>query len=63
MAMMCIQKMSANSIPDYTEKMKKALCDTNPSVMGATLNLYYDAIKENSTKYKELVGSFVVILK
>ena len=63
MAIMSIQKLSPNSVADYNEKMKRALCDTNPSVMGATLNLYYEAIDENTPRFKELVGSFVVILK
>jgi AP-4 complex subunit epsilon-1 len=43
--------------------MRKALCDVEPSVMGASLNLYLEAIKEDPNKYKEHAGSFVLILK
>lgn len=43
--------------------MKKALCDREPSVMAAALNLYLEEIKDNPRKYKELTGSFVIILK
>ena len=43
--------------------MRKALCDVEPSVMGASLNLYLEAIKEDPNKYKEHTGSFVLILK
>lgn len=48
---------------EYKEKLKKALCDKEPSVMAATLNLYYNEIRENPKKYRELASSFVIILK
>jgi len=48
---------------DYFDLMKRALCDKDPSVMGAVLNLYHDEVKKNPQKFKELTGSFVVILK
>jgi hypothetical protein len=31
--------------------------------MGAVLNVYYMELKNGNTKYKEIVSSFVVILK
>ena len=43
--------------------MKKALCDREPSVMAASLNLYLEEVAENPRKYKDLTSSFVIILK
>ena len=43
--------------------MKKALCDREPSVMAAALNLYVSEAKENPRNYRELASSFVIILK
>jgi len=31
--------------------------------MAASLNLYLEEIKENPKKYRDLTGSFVIILK
>lgn len=58
-----IKVVTGAEIPEYKEKMKKALCDREPSVMAAALNLYLEEIKDNPRKYKELTGSFVIILK
>ena len=33
------------SIIDYDDKMKRGLCDKEPSVMGTILTLYYDNVK------------------
>jgi AP-4 complex subunit epsilon-1 len=44
-------------------KMKKALCDKDPSVMAATLNYFSDQVKQRPGDFKDLVNSFVVILK
>lgn len=43
--------------------MKKGLCDREPSVMSAALNMYYAQIKQTPEKYKDLTSSFVIILK
>lgn len=43
--------------------MKKALCDKDPSVMSATLNYFTEQVKKHPSDYKDLVNSFVVILK
>jgi hypothetical protein len=32
--------------------MRRALCDKEPSVMGAALNLYLEAVKDNPGAYK-----------
>ena len=45
------------------EKMKKALCDKEPAVMAASLNYYAEVIKVAPDSYKDLISSFVVILK
>jgi hypothetical protein len=51
-------------IPDFHEKMKRSLCDKDPSVMGVVLNVYYDEMKKpGSHKFKDLASSFAVILK
>jgi hypothetical protein len=39
------------------------LCDNDPGVMGATLCPHYDLILEDPNSYKDLVVSFVNILK
>lgn len=44
-------------------KMKKALCDKDPSVMQASLNYFVDQVKVRPADFKDLVNSFVVILK
>jgi AP-4 complex subunit epsilon-1 len=43
-----IHKISPSTILDYEDKMKRALCDKEPSVMGAVLNLYHEVCKENA---------------
>ena len=46
-AILVLQKMvrvTGQPISDYRDKMKKALCDREPSVMAASLNLYAEEI-------------------
>jgi len=50
-------------IDDIDKKMKHALCDKDPCVMAASLNYFHTVIKANPNRYKDLVASFVVILK
>ena len=45
------------------QKMKKALCDKDPSVMACALNYFLDEIRKRPNDYKDLVNHFVVILK
>ena len=47
-----IQRVSPNYLSDYGEKMKKGLCDREPSVMAAALNLYHTQVKATPEKYK-----------
>lgn len=63
MALHKIHKISPSSVTDFNDKLKKALCDRDPSVMGASLNAYYELSKKNPQPYKELASSFVAILK
>lgn len=45
------------------EVMRRTLCDKDPSVMCAALCLLHDMIVDEAAKFKELVPSFVSILK
>jgi hypothetical protein len=45
------------------QKMKKALCDKDPSVMACALNYFQTQAKINPSAYKDLVNHFVIILK
>ena len=58
-----IKLQTSAEVLDYKDKMKKGLCDREPSVMAAALNLYLEEVKENPRKYRDLAGSFVIILK
>jgi len=44
MVLQRIHAIQPESVPDYDDKMKRALCD-EPSVMSASLNLYSEAVK------------------
>lgn len=43
--------------------MKRALCDRDPSVMAASLNYYLDEVKRRPGDFKDLINSFIIILK
>ena len=44
-------------------KMKKALCDKDPSVMACSLHYFLEEIKAKPEDYKDLVNHFIIILK
>jgi len=44
-------------------KMKKALCDKDPSVMAAALNFFSAEVKQRPYDFKDMISSFVIILK
>ena len=48
-------------IEQFDVKMKRALCDKDPSVMNAALNYFLDEVKKRPSDFKELVQSFIVI--
>mmetsp|Transcript_22136 Transcript_22136/g.21343 ORF Transcript_22136/g.21343 Transcript_22136/m.21343 type:complete len:156 (+) Transcript_22136:464-931(+) len=56
-------KYNPTAIEQVDLKMKKALCDKDPSVMQAALNFFASQVKERPGDFKDLVNSFVVILK
>ena len=65
-AVMCLFKfyqVDPNSVPDCEQKMRKLLCDKDPSVMAATLPYFKEQSLKNPEKYKNLVTPFIQILK
>ena len=56
-------QISPSAYENMDALMKTALCDKIPAVMGASLNYFLERAKNNTSHYKELTGSFVVILK
>ena len=65
-AVMCLYKfyqVSPPSVPDCDERMRRLLCDYDPSVMGATLPYFKEMVVKTPDKYKDLVSPLIVILK
>jgi AP-4 complex subunit epsilon-1 len=63
-AVMVLNKFNKISpVENMDSKMKKALCDKDPSVMACALNYFLDETRKNPAKYKDLVNHFIVILK
>lgn len=64
-AVLCMHaffKKSDGLIQD--EKLfRQALCDRDPSVMGASLGLFHDVILQDPTRQRDLLPSLVLILK
>lgn len=56
-------QLDQSSISNMGDKVRRALCDKDPSVMAASLCLLHDLIRDNPNTYKDLVSSFVSILK
>ncbi|XP_025052861.1 AP-4 complex subunit epsilon-1 isoform X1 [Alligator sinensis] len=55
--------IAPNQVQHIHDKFRKALCDRDVGVMAASLHIYLQMIKENSSGYKDLTESFVTILK
>uniref|UniRef100_A0A8B9ILF1 AP-4 complex subunit epsilon n=1 Tax=Anser cygnoides TaxID=8845 RepID=A0A8B9ILF1_ANSCY len=55
--------IAPNQVQHIHDKFRKALCDRDVGVMAASLHIYLEMIKENSSGYKDLTESFVMILK
>ena len=55
--------MDKSCMTEHVDKVKRALCDKDPSVMAASLVLLHDLISDSPSDYKDLVPSFVSILK
>lgn len=58
-----LHQMDKDCLQDHLDKIRRVLCDKEPSVMGASLSLLLDLITEDPSAYKDLVPSFVSILK
>lgn len=58
-------KINPSLLIDYMPYFRRALCDKEPSVMGATLNAFSQILLDESNipQCKDLIPSFVVILK
>ncbi|KAJ1286802.1 hypothetical protein BS78_03G379900 [Paspalum vaginatum] len=63
MALHRFYQRSPSSVSHLISNFRKRLCDNDPGVMGATLCPLYDLILEEPNSYKDLVVSFVNILK
>ena len=65
-AVMCLYRfyqVDPATVPDCEERMRKLICDYDPSVMAATLPYFKEKISKNPEKYKDLVSPLVAILK
>lgn len=56
-------KIDQSTVLSEMEMIRKVLCDPDPSVMGASLHILYEIAKANPSSCKDLVLSFVSILK
>ena len=63
MALHRFHRKSPSSVSHLISNFRKRLCDNDPGVMGATLCPLFDLITEDVASYKDLVSSFVSILK
>jgi len=62
-AMNRFHKLDPNIVLDQKDQIRKVLCDPDPSVMGASLHILFEMAKSNAQSCKDLVPSFVSILK
>ena len=58
-----LYQLSPSNRSEIDTSMKKALCDKDPCVIAASLNYFYELSKTAPSKCKELISSFVSILK
>ena len=56
-------KIYPAAIDQMDTKMKKSLCDKDPSVMSCALLYFIDQVKVRPEDFKDLINSFIVILK
>jgi len=56
-------QMDPNSVSHLGDQIRRTLCDKDPAVMGSSLCIFYDLIRANPAEFKDLVPSFVSILK
>lgn len=58
-----LYQMDSSCIIDHVDKVRRILCDRDPSVMGSSLILLHALIAADPIPFKDLVSSFVSILK
>ncbi|KAL1834699.1 hypothetical protein DCAR_0104910 [Daucus carota subsp. sativus] len=63
MALHRFYQRSPSSVSHLVSNFRKRLCDNDPGVMGATLCPLFDLVSVDVSSYKDLVVSFVSILK
>ncbi|CAA6668204.1 unnamed protein product [Spirodela intermedia] len=63
MALHRFHQRAPTTMSHLISNFRKRLCDNDPGVMGATLCPLFDLITEDANSYKDLVMSFVSILK
>ncbi|XP_072969277.1 AP-4 complex subunit epsilon [Typha angustifolia] len=63
MALHRFYQRAPSSVAHLVSNFKKRLCDSDPGVMGASLCPLFDLISADTNSYKDLVISFVSILK
>ncbi|XP_042468373.1 AP-4 complex subunit epsilon-like [Zingiber officinale] len=63
MALHRFYQRSPSSVSHLISNFRKKLCDNDPGVMGASLYPLFDFITEDVNSYKDLVTSFVSVLK
>ncbi|KAK8477584.1 hypothetical protein V6N13_096387 [Hibiscus sabdariffa] len=63
MALHRFYQKSPSSVSHLISNFRKGLCDNDPGVMGATLCPLFDLIAQDVNSYKDLIISFVSILK
>lgn len=58
-------QLNSEAVPaiDFVEKLRRALCDRDPAVMGASLCVIESMATHDATPFKDLVPSLVSILK
>lgn len=63
MALLRFFLLSPTSVDHLHEKVRRALCDADPSVMSATLNLLEYLVEKDTRVWKDIVPTLVSILK
>lgn len=58
-----LYQLDKSSVIDHYPKIRRIICDKDPSVMGASLGLILDLAKDDASQWKDLVPSLVSILK
>lgn len=61
--MVLINFNKVQPIDQFDSHMRRALCDRDPSVMAVSLNYYLDEVKKRPGDFKDLLNSFIVILR